>query len=119
MSVGIPQFLLFAQADLSLRDQRQSLIASNIANASTPGYRAVDIDFQKDLQAALDTGAPASPEVKYKTGFPTGLDGNDVSMTAEKLESIRNNHAMQSEVTYLHQATTDLITALRPNSNGI
>ncbi len=120
MSVSSPQFLTFAQADLSLREERQSLIASNIANANTPGYKSKDIDFEKDLNAALrnhDTKPVGG--IDYKTGFPVGLDGNDVSMTAEKLESLSNSGAMRSEVTYLHQSTTDLITALRPNPNGI
>ncbi|KDB03483.1 hypothetical protein U879_11740 [Defluviimonas sp. 20V17] len=40
-------------------------------------------------------------------------------MTAEKLESLSNIGAMRSEVTYLHQSTSDLITAMRPNPNGI
>lgn len=115
-----PSFLEFAQADMSLREQRQSLIASNISNASTPGFKARDIDFESDLTKALEN-KDASPvgHVEYKAGFPVGLDGNDVSMTAEKLESLSNVRAMSSEVTYLHQSTSDLITALRPNPNGI
>lgn len=119
MSLSAPSFLQFANADLSLREQRQSLIASNISNADTPGYHAKDIDFSHELAAALDAGRVQTGEVKYKTAFPTGLDGNDVSMTAEKLESVKNINAMKSEVTYLHQATTNLITALKPNPNGI
>lgn len=119
MSGGIPAFISFARADLSLREQRQGLVAANISNANTPGYQAVDINFGKDLAAALHDGAPATGEVQYLKDFPAGLDGNDVSMTAEKLESMQNTGAMGSEITYLHQATTDLITALRPNQNGI
>lgn len=119
MPTGAPSFLLFAKADLTLREQRQSLIASNIANADTPGYHAKDIDFENELVSVLTSGKAPLGEVKYKAGFPSNLDGNDVSMTAEKLESVKNIQAMRSEVTYLHQATTDLITALKPNPNGI
>ena len=119
MTPASPSFLSFARADLTLREQRQSLIASNIANANTPGYHAIDIDFEKSLSAALKTGEATLGDVQYKTGFPSNLDGNDVSMTAEKLESLQNVNAMKSEVTYLHQATKDLITALRPNPSGI
>jgi flagellar basal-body rod protein FlgB len=37
---------------LDLRQARQRVIASNIANEETPGYRAADLNFQDSLQAA-------------------------------------------------------------------
>lgn len=114
-----PSFLQFAQSDLALREQRQSLIAANIVNSTTPGYKAVDISFRQDLAAALNGSGTDQGTIKYLKDFPVGLDGNDVSMTAEKLESMHNVGAMTAEVTYLHQATTDMITALRPNPSGI
>lgn len=120
MSVPSPNFIQFAQSVLSLREQRQSLIATNVSNADTPGYSAKDISFEKDLAAALTNGTQnPTATVGYRTDLPRGLDGNNVSLTAEKLESLSNVTAMKSEVTYLHQATTDLITALRPNPNGV
>jgi flagellar basal-body rod protein FlgB len=117
MTVG-PSFLDFAQATLDLRSQRESLIAANIANADTPGYKAVDVDFSRDLQAALG-GGPQAGKAMFLRTFPVGLDGNDVSPTAEKAESLANMQAMTAESTFLHQSATDLITALRPNPNGI
>ena len=48
-----------AQA-LSLRSERQRLIASNIANADTPGYVARDINFAQALREATGSGAPAA-----------------------------------------------------------
>jgi flagellar basal-body rod protein FlgB len=109
-------FLDFANATLGLREQRESLIANNIANADTPGYKAVDIAFSADLQAALAGGSGVG-EVKFVQSS-VGVDGNDVSLTAEKLESLKNVGAMTAETTFLHQATTDLITAMHPNPNG-
>lgn len=94
------------------------MIAANIANANTPGYKAKDISFQDDLANALQGGSN-SGRVQFLQDFPVGLDGNDVSLTAEKLESIKNTGAINKEVTFLHQSTTDLITALRPNPSGI
>ena len=117
MTVG-PSFLDFAQATLDLRTQRESLIAANVANADTPGYKAVDIDFAQDLQTAL-SGGPHAGKTMFLHAFPVGLDGNDVSLTAEKTESLANMQAMTAEATFLHQSATDLITALRPNPNGI
>ena len=115
---GTPNFLRFAESVLTLREQRENLIAANVANANTPGYKAKDINFSADLSAAMD-GNQGAASPKFLQNFPVGLDGNDVSVTAEKIESIDNVGAMGAEATFLHQATTDLITALRPNPNGI
>ena len=97
---------------------RQRLIASNVANADTPGYKARDINFATDLKAA-EAGSTAAPTPQYLQAFPVRLDGNDVSLTSQKLEALSNTDGIQQEVTFLHQSTTDLITALRPNPNGI
>ncbi len=118
MSLGPPAFLTFAENVLHLRDVRENLLAANVANADTPGYKAVDIDFPKALAAAVD-GSSGDPTPQYLQDFPVGLDGNDVSLTTEKVEAVENNDEIADEVTYLHQATSDLITALRPNPNGV
>lgn len=115
-----PAFIQSAHTILNLREQRQSLVAVNVSNSDTPGYKAVDINFHKALGEAMRTGrALTHVEPKYVADYPVALDGNDISPTMEKLESLKNVGAMNAEVTFLHQATTDLITALRPNPSGI
>ncbi len=54
------EYMGFNEAALGLRAQRQQLLASNIANADTPNYKARDIDFASALQAvvAKNSGAP-------------------------------------------------------------
>ena len=59
---------------------RQKLVASNIANADTPGYKTQDLDFQSSFLAALDGGAPQPTEV---TGLVTKNDGNNVDLDRE------------------------------------
>ena len=49
--------LEFQTQALALRSERQRLIASNIANADTPGYQAREIDFAKTLQQMTGSGA--------------------------------------------------------------
>ena len=49
----LDDFLGYNQAALNLRSQRQQVIASNIANADTPNYKAKDFDFNSALQTAL------------------------------------------------------------------
>jgi flagellar basal-body rod protein FlgB len=64
---------------MDLLTVRQKLVASNIANADTPGYHTRDIDFQFELQNAV-TGSPQSSEV---AGLQTKNDGNNVSLDRE------------------------------------
>jgi flagellar basal-body rod protein FlgB len=64
---------------MDLLSARQKLVASNIANADTPGYRAADIDFQAEFQNAAG-GAPRAVEV---AGLVVKNDGNNVSLDRE------------------------------------
>ncbi len=50
---NLDELLNFNHQALNLRSQRQQVLASNIANADTPGYKARDIDFKVALAAAV------------------------------------------------------------------
>ncbi len=49
------------QAALRIRSQRQELLASNIANADTPQYKAKDIDFKAAMQSAMQQMSGKNP----------------------------------------------------------
>lgn len=72
---------------LDLSAQRQSLITSNIANVDTPGYHTKDIDFQGELQRALQGSEEpeTEPFVREVPGLITRPDGNNVSVDRESL----------------------------------
>jgi flagellar basal-body rod protein FlgB len=59
---------------------RQKLVASNIANADTPGFKTLDLDFNASLQSALGGGAPRTTEV---AGLVAKNDGNNVDLDRE------------------------------------
>lgn len=65
---------------LDLLSTRQKLVASNIANVDTPGYKAKDIDFQFEF-LSLTTGSP--PNVIETPGLKVRSDGNNVDMDRE------------------------------------
>jgi flagellar basal-body rod protein FlgB len=65
---------------MDLLSARQKVVASNVANADTPGYKTKDLNFQSDFQAALASGTPPAIEVG---GLPVKNDGNDVSLDRE------------------------------------
>src|SRR5881227_1450003 len=64
---------------MDLLSARQKLVASNIANADTPGYHTKDIDFQQEYLNA--TGG--SPQVTEPSGLKLKNDGNNVSLDRE------------------------------------
>jgi flagellar basal-body rod protein FlgB len=68
------------QRYMDLLSVRQNLVASNLANIDTPGYRTKDINFQAEFQNYVD-GMP--PEVVEVSGLTTRNDGNNVSLERE------------------------------------
>jgi flagellar basal-body rod protein FlgB len=68
------------QRYMDLLSARQKLVASNIANADTPGYQTRDIDFQSEYQNAMGDLPPAAINVQ---GLKTKPDGNNVDMDRE------------------------------------
>ena len=64
---------------MDLLSARQKLVASNIANADTPGYHTRDVDFQQEFLHA----AGLTPQVVEVEGLRTKNDGNNVSLDRE------------------------------------
>jgi flagellar basal-body rod protein FlgB len=94
---------------MDLLTARQKLVASNIANADTPGYRTRDLDFQGEFQSA----AGLAPEVVQVTGLPVKNDGNNVSLDREARLLAENamrfqvaSNLMKSEIHTLQTAIT-------------
>jgi flagellar basal-body rod protein FlgB len=78
MSGKLDDYLRFNETALNLRAQRQQVLASNIANADTPNYKARDIDFNSTLQAALDkkTSAQSSSQTPLTMTAPPHMPGS-------------------------------------------
>ena len=66
---------------MDLLATRQKLVASNIANADTPGYKTRDVDFQSEFRKALD--GDSTPAVQEIGNLQVKNDGNDVSIDRE------------------------------------
>ncbi len=79
------QTLLLARY-MDLLTSRQRLVATNIANADTPGYRARDIDFGREMARAFDQpGADPLPPIAVHEveGLRVKNDGNNVDLDRE------------------------------------
>jgi len=87
--------LTFLEAGIRAESLRQRAIANNTANIQTPGYRRIDVDFERLLEAAMDgRGAVDFDEVVptfyHPLNTPVKSNGNDVSLEAEVGEMVKN-----------------------------
>jgi flagellar basal-body rod protein FlgB len=68
---------------MSLLSARQKLVASNIANADTPGYHTKDIDFRSEFAQQMEGQESLGPQAVEPEGLAIKADGNNVSLDRE------------------------------------
>jgi flagellar basal-body rod protein FlgB len=122
--------LHFQTQALALRSERQRLLASNIANADTPGYEARDFDFASALRDATrglgSTGGPGvnaqalRQEAQLRWALPaqTSLDGNSVDMDRERAAFAENALKYDATLRFLNGSIRTLQEAMRSPSQG-
>lgn len=102
-------------AALEVRSQRMGLLASNIANASTPGYKAKDIDFTQAMQSVesgnVDSGI--SGATKFRTPLQMSMDGNTVELATEQTAFAENAVAYQTTLSFLNGRIGQITRALK------
>jgi flagellar basal-body rod protein FlgB len=101
---------------LKLRSQRLALLASNIANAATPNYKARDFDFQSALAAAskgADTDSAANNALGYRVPLESALDGNTVELSTEQTLFAENAVQYRTTLSFLQGRVSTLMTALK------
>jgi flagellar basal-body rod protein FlgB len=122
------------RAALHLRDLRQEVIASNIANADTPGYKARDFDFSQAMKDVMSAKQPAgalqmtvtdprhisigprqSLEVAlmYRNDVQPSIDGNTVDMNTEMANFADNALRYQASLSFAQQHIAGLRSALQ------
>jgi flagellar basal-body rod protein FlgB len=121
---------------LRLREQRTELLARNLANADTPGYKAQDLDFRAALAASVAPGGapgglaatqtghipapgaavlePGSTEafLRYRTPLAPSLDGNTVDAQLEQAAFAENSVRYQATLSFLSSKFRSLMTAI-------
>ena len=100
-------------AALEVRSQRMGVLASNIANASTPGFKARDIDFRQALSAAETGGDDLSIATKYRVPLQTSLDGNTVELSQEQTAFAENAIQYQTTLSFLNGRISQITRALK------
>ncbi|MBN8808000.1 MAG: flagellar basal body rod protein FlgB [Sphingomonas sp.] len=103
-------------AALEVRGQRMGILASNIANSSTPGFKARDIDFHQAL-ASIDGGMGAdgatSAATLYRVPLQPSLDGNTVDLSTEQTAFAENAVQYQTTLAFLNGRINQVTRALR------
>lgn len=104
-------------AALQVRSQRMGLLASNIANASTPGFKAKDLDFKVALSAAEGSGGLSATSMdsatRYRNPMSPSMDGNTVELAAEQTAFAENAVQYQTTLSFLNGRINTLTRALR------
>ena len=126
----------FHQTALALRQQRQEVLAANIANADTPNYKARDFDFTAALQNAMGTSQTKSvgptqlaltsarhlpgtvlssmdTQLQYRQSLQPALDGNTVDMDVERMAFAENTMQYQTSIALLSARVKGLMAALQ------
>jgi flagellar basal-body rod protein FlgB len=117
------------ESALLLYGQRVGVLASNMANADTPGYKARDIDFAAVL-GGTDTAAPLAltatraghiamqgadepaADVKYRNPYQASLDGNTVEMAVEQAAFAENNVRYQASLQLINDRISEMQFAI-------
>lgn len=135
MAFDLDTYLGVHAKALGLRETRTELLARNLANADTPGFKARDLDFRAALASAegqpsagtlratqsghigvADAAAldPASTEafLKYRTPLAPSLDGNTVDAQLEQAAFAENAVRYQATLQFLSSKFRSLMTAI-------
>ena len=124
---GIKQYLEIHSAALSLRGKKNEIIASNIANAATPNYKARDLDFNAEMSRHLKSGnltttndkhfslmRPVSHKgVSYREPLQQSLDGNTVELAVEQMEFSEISIKYSTTLSFLNSKISGLMSAIR------
>lgn len=135
MSSAIDRLFGMHQAALAVRASRSEVLASNIANADTPGYQARDLDFRTALGAALGASqtAPgkllrtsarhlpgvnanpglASASLLYRTVTQASIDNNTVDVNVERAQFADNAMRFEASLVFINAKIKSLLAAVQ------
>ena len=124
---SIKKQLSFFGSALNIRNKRNDIIASNIANAATPNYKARDINFLDEFKKVTKTGdinithsnhIPTknyniSGKAFYRDPVIASLDGNTVELSVEQMQFAENTMKYQTTLKFLNGKITKMLSAIR------
>jgi flagellar basal-body rod protein FlgB len=130
MPINLDAYLGVHADALKVSSQRMELLANNLANSDTPGFKARDIDFREALAAAgtstsgaklsatqpnhltTDSADSSGSGLKYRVPLAPSLDGNTVDVQLEQAAFADNAVRFQATLTFLTGRFRNLMTAI-------
>lgn len=131
MGINFDKALGIHEQALTIQSKRTAVLANNIANADTPGYKARDVDFHALLQQAAHSQRSSglerthaahfradskylSNELMYRVPMqPDTGDGNTVDPSIEQAAFAQSALQYQTSLTFLGNKFRSLMTAIR------
>ncbi len=131
MAISFDKALGIHEQALRVRTQRTAVLADNLANADTPGYKAKDIDFKGILQGQVQLKKSSASmnathekhfstyaentgyDLLYRTPQQPSIDGNTVEEQIENAEYMKNSLAFQASFTFLNSKFKGLTRAIK------
>ena len=121
------EHLGFHASALQLRSRRNEMLASNIANAATPNFKARDIDFDTELKQINKIGNVETTNSShfssiqkrigkdsvYRLPIHPSLDGNTVEMAVEQMQFSENVMRYQTTLSFLNNKIAGLRSAIK------
>ena len=119
----LDESMSFYQSAINLQAHRQQMLASNIANADTPYYKARDVDFRTALKNVLNqesygplalattssrhlggqgSASPFDAYTGYRTEWQSSVDGNTVNMDVERAAYAENSIHYEASLTFIN-----------------
>lgn len=129
MAISLDNILGIHEEALKLRAKRGEVLASNMANADTPNFKAKDIDFKQvlsDYAAGGSSGlmttnnrhigggtGAAGAEPLYRVPLQASVDGNTVEADVEKSKFMENALRYQASLSFIDGRLRSLMSAIK------
>ena len=124
---NIKQQLNVLSNALRVRNQKQEILASNIANAATPNYKARDVNFEVELAKSINAGPLTTSnnghiavpsknlpgKVQFRQSINPSVDGNTVELAVEQMEFSENVVRYQTTLQFLTNKISGLMSAIK------
>jgi flagellar basal-body rod protein FlgB len=130
MAINLDSYIGVHADALKLQSKRMEVIANNLANSDTPGYKARDIDFRAAMSntggsdaavrltttntghIATDPAGDSDANLKYRVPLAPALDGNTVDAQQEQAAFADNTVRYQATLSFLSARFKGLMTAI-------
>jgi flagellar basal-body rod protein FlgB len=135
MTTQLDSLFALHRSAITVRNQRSEVLASNIANADTPGYQARDVDFRAALEAARSgstqgasgglvrtagrhlaghaDGGPNPGTVLYRTVTQASIDNNTVDVNIERAQFADNAMRQEASLIFVNTKIKAMLAAIQ------